>query len=220
VQAVCAADQAKQLRKLEFNAFAHQTWELSRLRFGDFSPIWSALPALEHLHLRAGSGGKWGRIEHPKLKTLVRESDGPLRAEIDAILQADLPALERLELWTGLEGEGEATSDQFEALFAGKRFPRLTHLGVISSELGVELVRALEKSPLLPRLRALDLSKGVFTDAEVDALLRVAPKFAHLELNLSENFLGERLAEVRRAFPRAVLKDQRPEADRYAAAGE
>ncbi len=88
------------------------------------------------------------------------------------------------------------------------------------SELTIHLVRALEKSPLLPRLRVLDLSKGGLADADVELLLRVAPKSAHLRLDLSENFFAERLGELRRAFPRVILENQRHESERYDPAGE
>ncbi len=221
VEVICKAVQAKQLRRLEFSEFDHQDWELPDIGYGDFSPLWSSLPALEHFKLRAGGdGGVLGRIRHPRLKTFIREADSLTSKEVAEILNANCPALERLELWTGHDAGATATSEQFAEVLAGKRFPRLTHLGVRHSELTVDLSRQLANSQLLPRLRSLDLSNGVLMDEHADFLIGLAPKFAHLELNLSANFFSERLEEVRKALPRAVLKDQRQAHERYREAGE
>lgn len=221
VKVICGAVQAKQLRRLEFAEFDHQDWELPDIGYGDFTQLWSSLPMLEHFKLRAaGQSGSLGRIRHPRLKTFIREADALSEDEVAEILNANCPALERLEVWTGTDYRATATSDQFAELFAGKRFPKLTHLCVRHTELTVELLRGLANSPLLPRLRGLDLSKGVLMDEHVDFLIGLAPKLAHLDLNLSMNFLYERVEEVRKALPRAVLKDQRQEYERYPAAGE
>jgi uncharacterized protein (TIGR02996 family) len=220
VKALCAAPQAKELRKLEFNDFDPETWELSSVPFGDFSPIWAGLPSLEYFHLRAGGAGALGRIKHAKLKTLIRESHALPLDEVDALVNADCPALERLELWLGWDNPEGATLAQFEELLRGERFPRLHHLGLVNTEFTVELVQLLERSRLLPQLRVLNVSQGVLTDRDAELLLFAAPKFAHLWLDLSENMFSESVEELQRAFPRAVLHDQRDEADRYDAVGE
>ena len=47
-------------------------------------------------------------------------------------------------MWTGSGNYGaNSTTDQLEPLFSAKHLPRLTHLGLINSELSVEVVTAL-----------------------------------------------------------------------------
>ena len=129
-------------------------------------------------------------------------------------------------MWTGSGNYGAvATTDQLGPILRGEGLPRLTTLGIVNSELSTELLGELAGSALLPRLKVLDLSKGVFTDAEVDGWLRLAPKFRHLKrLDLSENLFEERLDELKAALPNVVLDEQREnygdDEDRYVAVGE
>lgn len=224
--AIAESAQAAQLRSLRFDDYDSEDCELSWTPFGDFAAYWGALPALEHLHLRSGGGGTLGEIALPSLRTLIRESGGLSAAELSSILNARCPRLERLDVWTGDSNYGaEATVEQLLPLLEGRLFPSLTHLGVVNSELGPALLGPLATSPLLRRLRVLDLSKGVLADENVDALLEHAGAFAHLErLDLSENILGERLEEVTARLPNAVAGEQRAgdmdEEDRFVAVGE
>lgn len=207
VKVICEAVQAPQLRKLHFTVFARSGDS------GDLSPIWKALPSLEDLRVN-GPGAELGRMGHQKLKAFVREAHNLRGEEVLAITRASFPALERLEFGTA-SGNRNETIDSLAELLEGNRFPRLTHLAVRDTDLIVPLLRALGRSPLVTRLKGLDLSNGALSDADVDLLLSLAPKLAHLELNLSENRLLERIPEVRRALPRAVLKNQLEELDRY-----
>ena len=223
---VLEGSQAAHLRKLEFNDYTYQDCEISWTPFGDFSPIWKGLPSLEHLHIRSGGGGNLGTIEHARLKVFIRESGGLAREEVEAIVNAKWPSLERLDLWTGSSGYGAAASvGELRPILEGKGLPNLKHLGIINSELSVELLSEFARCALLPRLTVLDLSKGVLTDADVDALIRLAPAFRHLMwIDLSGNLLEERLDELKVALPNAVLGEQREnygdEDDRYVAVGE
>ncbi|MFO0595869.1 MAG: hypothetical protein U0228_11205 [Myxococcaceae bacterium] len=226
--AVLSSPVAARVQRLEFDDYTYEDCEISWTPFGDFAALWEGAPGLEHLHLRSGAGGHLGTIAHATLKSFVRESGGLGGEEVDAIVTAKWPQLEHLEVWTGSSGYGGvATTDQLGPILRGERLPQLRSLGIVNTELSTELLGELAASPLLPRLKALDLSKGVFTDAEVDGWLRLAPKFRHLaRLDLSKNLLDERVGELKAALPNAVLDDQRdhePDEDddfRYVAVGE
>ncbi|MFZ5441987.1 MAG: WGR domain-containing protein [Myxococcota bacterium] len=226
LDAILASPVAAWLRRLEFNDYTYEDCEISWTPYGSVAALWKGLPRLEHLHVRSGQGGELGRIEHAQLKTFIRESGGLASAELEAIVAAKWPQLEHLEVWTGSGNYGaEATTDQLGPLLRGEGLPRLKTLGIVNSELSTELLGELAASPLLPRLAVLDLSKGVFTDAEVDGWIRLAPKFRHLQrLDLSGNLFEERLEELKAALPNAVLADQREnygdDEDRYVAVGE
>lgn len=224
MRAVAAAPQAAHLRSLRFDDYQSEDCEISWAPFGDFSPFWSAFPVLEELRLRSGAGGTLGVLDLPQLRTFVRESGGLDDDEIRAILEAKWPRLEHLEIWTGDNNYGAAaTVEHFAALLDGHAPPKLVHLGLVNSELTHELIEPLARSPLVRRLRVLDLSKGVLKDGDSERLLRHADAFRHLErLDLSENQLDGSVAAIRTALPNAVLDEQRVDGDRdrYVAVGE
>src|SRR5262249_45486727 len=99
----------------------------------------------------------------------------------------------------------------------------LVHLGLVNCEFLHELIEPLARSAVLARLRTLDLSKGVLMDADIDAVLRHAKAFAHLErIDVSENLLEQREDELYGALPNAIVAGQREpyDGERYAAVGE
>lgn len=226
VGAVASSRLAPQIRVLRFDDYTSDECEISWTPFGDFSDAWSRLPALEEIHIRSGAGGTLGEIRSTSLRKLVRESGGLSRAEIASLVSADCPRLEHLEIWLGAEGYGaEGTVDDVAPLFDGQRFPNLVHLGLCNAEITHHLLAPLAASPLLRRLRVLDLSKGVLMDDDVDVLLEHATAFAHLQrLDLSENLFEKRGPEIAARLPgvEVVLHDQRFDGDdyRYAAVGE
>jgi len=226
LRAVTASTQAPRIVALRFDDYNSEDCELSWTPFGDFGTAWAGLPSLEHLLIRAGGDGQLGEIDAPSLKSFARETGGLATAEVDTILRARWPRLERLDLWLGNNNYGGTVSvAQVEQLLANAP-PTLTHLGLCNAEIAPDLIVPLEQSKLLPRLSSLDLKMGILNDSDVDTLLRHAPAFAHLaHFDLSENLFGERTAELAVAFPKAHLANQRYEADqdpedRYTAVGE
>jgi uncharacterized protein (TIGR02996 family) len=213
---------APQLTWLAFDDFGPEEAELESTPFGDLSRLWSALPSLEHLRVRSGAGGELGRIEHPGLKTFIRESGGLSSTELSAIVSARWPALEHLALWTGSTQLGaEVSAEALRPLLEGAGLPSLTHLGLINCERSRELVLVLLGSPLLPRLRSLDLSKGLVSDAEAELLIRNAQRLRHLtRLDLSENLIALARDDLAKALPNAHLGRQRTDEGRVVAVVE
>lgn len=224
LRAVVESPRGPFIRELRFDDYSYEDCEISWTAFGDFSPFWSKLPALEHLHIRSGEGGTLGELELPNLKTFIRESGGLGEEELRSILRAKWPKLERLDLWFGSENYGAAGSvDLIQPLLDGQVPESLEHLGLINSEFAPELLRAVLSSKVLPRLEVLDLSKGVLLDGDVEVLLEQAEKVKHLKrLDLSENLLDASVERLKAALPNVVLGEQREgdEEDRYVAVGE
>jgi len=211
MQAIVDSPQAAQLRVLRFDDYTYEDSEISWTAFGDFSPFWSKLPALEELQIRSGEGGTLGELALPNLKTFVRVSGGLGADEIKSIMNASWPKLEHLEIWFGKEDYGAAGSVESLAPLLDGRVPKtLRHLGLVNCEFSHELIEPLAKSPVLRQLKSLDLSKGVIQDRDVDVLLRHADAFAHLEsLDLSENLLNERGRDIHAKMSNANVGAQR-----------
>ena len=224
--AVAASPQARTIRSLRFDDYTYEDCEISWTAFGDFSPHWSAFPMLEELQIRAGEGGTLGDIDLPSLKKFVRVSGGLGADEIASIVNAKWPRLEHLEVWFGHHDYGAAgTLESIVAWFAPGHLPKsLAHLGIVNCEFVGDVLEPLAKSPLLAQLKSLDFSKGTLVDEQCDALLRHADAFQHLAvIDLSENHLNERGAEIARRLPNAIVDGQRYEDDedrRYVALGE
>ncbi|MCU0698321.1 MAG: hypothetical protein MUC96_17600 [Myxococcaceae bacterium] len=211
--------QARQLTSLAFDDFGPEEADLASTPFGDLSPLWKGLPALEHLSLRSGAGGELGHIDHPRLKRFVRKSGGLSASELSAIGGARWPSLEHLELWTGSTSLGaEVTAEALRPLIEGTSTPKLTHLGLVDCEHSREILPMLLGSPLLPRLRSLDLSKGMVSDGDAELLVRHADRFRHLErVDLSENLLVVSKDALAQALPNARLDGQRTDEGRTVA---
>jgi hypothetical protein len=216
------------MRSLCFDDYTHEDCELSWTPYGDFSSSLNSFASLEVLNVRSGAGGSLGQVNLPRLRKFVRESGGLSGAELEEILAAKWPALESLELWFGSENYGaEGTTEHVQRLLA-KLPAGVTHLGLANCEFVHQLLPVLAASPVLKRLRTLDLSKGVLRDGDLDTLLRDRAAFAHLDtLDLDENQINERVEELKQALPKASCAQQRvdeldedDEDGRYAAVGE
>ncbi|HLL22946.1 MAG TPA: hypothetical protein VK427_12490, partial [Kofleriaceae bacterium] len=215
--------QAPRIRVLRFDDYTGDEQEISWTAYGDFSPYWSELPALEDLRIQSGAGGILGRLELPNLRRFVRVSCSLGDDELRAIADARWPQLEHLEVWTGTRAQNDATAAHFAALLERRAPETLRHLGIVNSEIVGQLVEPLARSPLLRQLRTLDLSKGTLVDEDAPALIAHADAFRHLDrLDLSENMFDTAGAPIRRALANADVSEQRVAEGgyRYVALGE
>ena len=187
------------------DCYEHDRDHRECIGYGDFSPYLSKLPALEYLEI--GSGGAGGTLGRAPLalKTLLRRSFGLRREELQEILAIDMP-LDSLTLATGARQYG---ADIEMADVAPILHRNLTHFGCVECEFTDELVAALVESPLLPKLRTLDLSMGRLSNARF--LMRHANRFAHLEMfDVSWNLMTDADAEeLTRVLPNAEVESQR-----------
>jgi hypothetical protein len=173
VEAIVAArEKLPRLSALFFGDITSEENEISWIQQTDVSPLLEAYPALEHFRVRGGNRLRCGMMRHERLQSLIIETGGLGRNIVQDIWRSDLPALEHLELWLGDENYGATTTvDYFAPLFAGQLFPGLRYLGLRDSEMANEIAAALARSPLLERIRVLDLSLGLLDDTGAGALL-------------------------------------------------
>jgi uncharacterized protein (TIGR02996 family) len=200
-------------------------YENSWAGFGDGTAIWAKLPRLENLRIQLNLGGystqgitdAIGTFDLPKLKRLEVISGGVNKSCVQSFASGNVPALEYMDLWTGSHNYGgDSTLDDLAPLLAGDNVPALTHLGIMNCEFADEVVVALARSKILPRLRSVSLAHGMMTDGGAEALAANKAAFAHLDtLDLTGNYLRPAGVALVRGICKNVMTEQRDWDDEY-----
>ncbi|MER7578438.1 STM4015 family protein [Kitasatospora sp. NPDC097691] len=207
---VAAAGRLPALRALFVGDITFEQCEISWIQQCDVTPLLTAFPQLAELVVRGASedwDGKGGLalqpLRHEALKALRFEAGGLPGAVVRSVAGCDFPALERLELWLGVdEYGGDATMDDLAPFLDGTRFPALRHLGLQNSEFEDDIAAAVAHAPVVARLESLSLAMGVLTDQGATALLEGQP-LTHLRaLDLHHHYLTDELQQrLRQALP-------------------
>ncbi|WP_246075548.1 STM4015 family protein [Nonomuraea terrae] len=222
------ADRLPALRSLFLGAMTFEHCELSWIQQDDITPLLAAFPKLERLEVRGSQGLRLQPMRHESLRILRYESAGLPAEVVRATGECDLPALEHLELWFGIEHQGgDSTAADCAAILNGARLPSLRHLGLRNCPFTDELAVDLAHAPVVARLESLSLSMGSLGDAGAEALLSGQP-LTHLRmLHLDHHYLSEAMtARLTAALPETevVLTDARDRATDpswgYVAVGE
>ncbi|OLT25103.1 cytoplasmic protein [Actinomadura sp. CNU-125] len=177
--------------------------EISWIEHANFAPIFKALPSLERFEVRGAAGLEIDPFESASLKTLRFESGGLPGKVVRAVAASDLPNLEHLDLWLGIDWYGgDATVDDLAPFLSGERFPSLRHLGLEDAEIQDDIAEAVAAAPVVARLESLSLAMGTLTDRGAEALLAGQPLTHLRKLDLHHHFLSEAMtARVRAALP-------------------
>jgi hypothetical protein len=184
--------------------------------YGAVDRLWPALPRLERLVIN----GQWLHFGVPPASATLRDFElrqsSLGRENLDALLAADLPNLERLSLWCGAHDEHEpyAVHDYQPAQLVAlaEQFPALRSVGFMST-METEAIASQLLSTSLP-FTSLDLGGGVLDDEGLARLLlRHRVRLAALDsLDLRHNLLTPAYA----AGLTAGLRDVRIEPQRNA----
>lgn len=179
------------LRALFLGDMTSEECEVSWMKVGDVSVLLGAYPGLEVFGARGGEDFRFSEVRHPRLRELVVQSGGLSREFVQAVLNSDLPSLERLDLWLGDEQYGgDTTVEDLAPLLAGDRFPALRQLGLCNSQFADDLAEALAAAPVVTRLERLDLSSGTLGDRGAAALLAGQPLTHLAELDLHHHYMS------------------------------
>ncbi|MGP3989350.1 STM4015 family protein [Streptomyces sp. 3N207] len=197
---VDARDRLTALQAVFIGDLVMEEAEISWIEQSDVTPVLDAYPLLEEFGIRGGTGLRFPAVRHKHLRTLCFEAGGLPGEVVRGVGASELPALEYLEMWLGVqEYGGDATVADLAPLLAQGRFPALRHLGLRNSEIQDEIAAAVAGAPVVAQLKSLDLSLGVLTDEGVAALLGGQP-LTHLTwLDLHHNFVSEPVAQRVRA---------------------
>jgi hypothetical protein len=219
-----AADKLPNLRALFIGDITYEEWEISWIEQTDVSPLLAAFPQLEHFRVRGGFGLSLGELNHQNLKSLIVETGGLSVSVVRQVAVANLPALEHLELWLGMENYGgDSTIEDVNPILAENKFPKLRYLGLCDSEYQDEVAIAVARSPLVKQLEILDLSKGTLSDEGAEALLN-SPYIKTLKkLDIHHHYVSDELVANLRGIGFEVDASKGHEGDeddRYVAVGE
>ncbi|GAA1331465.1 STM4015 family protein [Streptomyces sanglieri] len=189
---IAAADRLTSLEAVFIGDMTSEENEISWIEQSDVTALLNAFPGLLELGVRGGTDLVFSPSKHERLRSLTIETGGLPVGVIRGILDSELPALERLDLWLGVSAYGgDADVADLAPLLSGTRFPRLTHLGLRNSEVQNEIAAAVASAPVVAQLRVLDLSNGTMGDEGAAALLDGQP-LTHLEkLDLYHHFMTE-----------------------------
>lgn len=220
------------LVELDMSQGAEHMDQPSWRRVGDARSLWKAAPNLRVLALEGAMGSDGGvpsmlaPIDAPRLEQLRYASGGLDRSVSLELGAATLPSLTHLELWFGQANYG-ANGDVVDlaGILEGAGLPALKTLGLKNSEWEGELIEAVAKSKLLPRLEVVDFSMGVMATEAAAALRQHAERFRHLKrLDLSDNYFSEVDQQaLKQALPNAHFGEQKTDEDpeyRYTSVGE
>ncbi|MFF7006999.1 STM4015 family protein [Streptomyces fimicarius] len=207
---IAAADRLTSLESVFIGDLEAEEAEITWIQQSDVTALLAAYPALTELGVRGGSELLFPPTKHERLRALTIQAGGLPVEVVRGVLDSELPALERLDLWLGVSAyEGDTNVSDLAPLLSGTRFPRLNHLGLRNSEIQNEIAAAVASAPVVAQLRVLDLSNGTLGDEGAAALLEGQP-LTHLEaLDLHHHFLsGAMEKRVRSALePHGVRVD-------------
>jgi hypothetical protein len=212
---VALKDNFKGLKALFIGDITYEECEISWIQQSDITPILQAFPNLEHLQLRGGDGLTFSDLQHDKLTTLIIETGGMSPEVVQQVNAARLPNLQKLELWLGSDNYGfNSKVTDFAPILSGTLFPKLTHLGLMDSEIQDDLAVAVAQAPVLKQLKVLDLSKGILTDTGAAALL-ASEGIRKLEhLNLRHHYMTAGMMEQLKKLGISInLNDQKTDED-------
>jgi hypothetical protein len=217
VEAVVAArEQLPNLRALFFGDIISEECEISWIQQTDISPLFAAYPQLEHFRVRGGNGLGLGALRHANLRTLIIESGGLDVSVVRAVMAADLPSLEHLELWLGTDEYGATTTlADLTPLFQGTRFPRLRYLGLRDSDITDAIAVALAQAPILQQLHTLDLSLGTLRDEGAAALAQSPAIHLLKKLDIHHHYCSDEMMEKLSALGIEVDLSEQETPDTY-----
>jgi hypothetical protein len=107
-------------------------------------------------------------------------------------------------LWLGTDNYGgDYTLDDLAPLIHGSAFPKLEYLGLMNSEMADDIAEAIAQSPVLDRLKGLDLSMGTLSDRGGLALLKSTKIKSLAYINLRHHYMSD---EVSKAFKKLGIE--------------
>ena len=185
-------DKFPNLKELDWGDISWEECEVSWIQNTDLAPVVNSFD-LETLTAKGGMGLRFKEMKSSTLKKLEIISGGTSKVTLNDIVTAELPALEHLEIYMGVDNYGFDGSIQDIIPFTKKEnFPKLKYLGLKNSDIEDEICRAVLAGDILPQLETLDLSYGTLGNEGVNMLLENIDKISHLkELNIHHNYASK-----------------------------
>ena len=131
------------------------------------------------------------------LKKLEIISGGTSKDALNDIINSEIPNLEHLEIYMGVDDYGfDAKIEDMKPFVEKEKFPELKYLGLKNSDLEDEICELVLSGNILPQLEVLDLSYGTLSDKGVELLINNIDKISHLKgLDLEYNYASKELLD-------------------------
>ena len=213
-----AADRLPNLRALFLGDISAEESEISWIEHSEITPLFTTFPGLTRFEVRGAQGLVVAPIKSETLRVLRFESGGLPAAVVRAVAASDLPNLEQLDLWLGVDDYGgDATVADLAPILGGEMLPSLRHLALEDSQIQDEIAAAIAGAPVVAGLETLSMAMGMLTDTGGEALLSGQP-LTHLKsLDLHHHFLGDAMvARFKAALPGVDLdisEQEKPDGD-------
>jgi predicted DNA-binding WGR domain protein len=171
----------------------------------NLKPLAAKLATLRHLTVRANLR-RFGVRLLPKLESLelhVQHLEDPV---LDDVLFLEAPLISFV---VDLPHSVAVRAGSFQRVLQGQAYPRLRAFGL--GGVGEEVLRLVERAPILPQLERLDLSGNGLDDSHVREFVARQKQFAHLEKLLlrGNSFSKEGGRELKAVLPNVDLAHQR-----------
>jgi predicted DNA-binding WGR domain protein len=221
-----SANKLSNLREIFIGDMDSEECEVSWIQQDNYTKLFTAFPLLERLHIKGSTGLILSEapISHANLKALTIECGGLPKKIIQQIATANLPNLEYLQLYLGVEDYGfDADIIDLHPFILTPSFPKLKHLGLMDSEIADEIATVIANAPILQQLESLDLSQGTLSDEGAQHLLASDAIKQLKKLDLHYHYLSNDMMKKLKALPLIVdVSDQQDTEDdwRYPAVTE
>jgi predicted DNA-binding WGR domain protein len=223
---IANSNKLPQLKELFVGDMDSEDCEISWIIQADYTSLFAAYPGLERLHIKGSTDLTLSTLplQHQHLKALTIECGGLPKSIIQTISSAQLPNLEHLQLYLGVDEYGfDASLADLHPFMQKGLFPKLKYLGLVDSEIADEIAAVIATAPVLEQLETLDLSMGTLTDIGGRALLDSKQLNGLKKLDLHYHYLSNEMIKEFKKMPILVdVSDQQEAEDdwRYPAVTE
>lgn len=191
--------------------------EVSWIVQGNYEKLFEAMPQLEKLTIKGSTGLELGKVNAPNLRSLEIICGGLPKEVIQSVRDANLPSLEELRLYIGVDDYGfDGSIEDIKELLEKSNFPKLEILGLCDSQIQDEICEAVLESKYMKQIKRLELSMGSLTDKGGQLLLDKLPEFPNVKyLDVHYHFLSDKMMKKLEALPIEVDIDEQNEPDEW-----